>query len=84
MLIMQKAVFAFLAKFGTPLEGLTATDFVEPVPFFRMDRAPGRCAEVDPKMLGWLGAILTSAIGLWALYDGIADPYVTLRGSKGL
>jgi len=35
-----KAVFAALAKFGAPLEGLTAADFSEPGPFFRMGRAP--------------------------------------------
>ena len=35
-----KAVFAALAKFGAPLEGLTAADFAEPGPFFRMGRAP--------------------------------------------
>lgn len=35
-----KAVFAALAKFGAPLEGLTVADFAEPGPFFRMGRAP--------------------------------------------
>ena len=35
-----KAVFAALAEFGAPLEGLTAADFAEPGPFFRMGRAP--------------------------------------------
>jgi hypothetical protein len=35
-----KAVFAALAKFGAPLEGLTAADFSEAGPFFRMGRAP--------------------------------------------
>jgi|ERR1035441_9738752 hypothetical protein len=35
-----KAVFAALAKFGAPLEGLTAADFAEPGPFFRMGHAP--------------------------------------------
>jgi hypothetical protein len=34
------AVFAALAKFGAPLEGLTAADFAEPGPFFRMGQAP--------------------------------------------
>jgi hypothetical protein len=35
-----KAVYAALAKFGAPLEGLTAADFSEAGPFFRMGRAP--------------------------------------------
>jgi hypothetical protein len=35
-----RAVFAALAKFGAPLEGLTAADFAEPGPLFRMGRAP--------------------------------------------
>jgi hypothetical protein len=35
-----KAIFAALAKFGAPLEGLTAADFSEAGPFFRMGTAP--------------------------------------------
>ena len=35
-----KAVFAALAEFGAPLEGLTAADFEEAGPFFRMGREP--------------------------------------------
>jgi hypothetical protein len=35
-----RAVFAALAEFGAALEGLTAADFSEPGPFFRMGRAP--------------------------------------------
>jgi len=35
-----KAVFASLAKFGAPLEGLSAADFAELGPFFRMGHAP--------------------------------------------
>jgi hypothetical protein len=35
-----KAVFAALAEFGAPLEGLTSADFEEPGPFFRMGREP--------------------------------------------
>jgi hypothetical protein len=34
------AVFAALAQFGTPLEGLTSADFAEPGPFFRIGREP--------------------------------------------
>jgi hypothetical protein len=35
-----KAVFAALAEFGAPLQDLTAADFAQPGPFFRMGRAP--------------------------------------------
>jgi hypothetical protein len=35
-----KAVYAALAQFGAPLEGLTAADFAEPGPFFRMGSEP--------------------------------------------
>jgi hypothetical protein len=35
-----KAVFAALAEFGAPLEGLAPADFAEPGPFFRMGCEP--------------------------------------------
>ena len=35
-----KAIFAALAQFGAPLQGMGETDFAEPGPFFRMGRAP--------------------------------------------
>lgn len=35
-----KAVFAALTRFGAPLQNLTAADFAEPGPFFRMGQAP--------------------------------------------
>lgn len=35
-----QAVFAALAEFGAPLEGLTAADFAEPGPFLRMGLEP--------------------------------------------
>ena len=35
-----QAVFAALAQFGAPLEGLTAADFAEQGPFLRMGREP--------------------------------------------
>src|SRR5271157_1145407 len=35
-----RAVYAALAKFRAPLEGLTAEDFIERDRFFRMGRAP--------------------------------------------
>lgn len=36
----SKAVFAALAEFGAPLEGLTPKDFMEPGSFFRMGTPP--------------------------------------------
>ncbi|HEY7578541.1 MAG TPA: hypothetical protein VH855_13175, partial [Acetobacteraceae bacterium] len=33
-------VFAALVQFGAPLEGMTASDFAERGPFFRMGREP--------------------------------------------
>jgi hypothetical protein len=36
----SKAVFAALAKFGAPVEGLSARDFTEPDNFFRMGTPP--------------------------------------------
>src|ERR1700689_3090318 len=36
----SKAVFAALAKFGAPVEGLSAKDFAEPDNFFRMGTPP--------------------------------------------
>lgn len=35
-----QAVFAALADFGAPLQGITSADFEEPGPFFRMGREP--------------------------------------------
>jgi hypothetical protein len=35
-----RALFAALAQFGAPLEGLNVADFAEPGPFFRMGREP--------------------------------------------
>ena len=35
-----RRVFAALAQFGAPLEGMTAADFAERGPFFRMGREP--------------------------------------------
>jgi hypothetical protein len=35
-----RAVYAALGKFGAPLDGLTAGDFIERDKFFRMGRAP--------------------------------------------
>ncbi|MGA9867006.1 MAG: DUF6036 family nucleotidyltransferase [Acetobacteraceae bacterium] len=35
-----RRVFAALAQFGAPLQGMTAADFAEPGPFFRMGREP--------------------------------------------
>src|ERR1700761_5752135 len=38
--VNAQAVFAALAQFGAPLQGLRAADFAEQGPFFRMGREP--------------------------------------------
>jgi hypothetical protein len=47
----SKAVFAALAKFGAPIEGLSAKDFAEPDDFFRMG-APPVMVDIMPKISG--------------------------------
>lgn len=46
-----KAVYAALAQFGAPLEGLTPADFIEPDKFFRMGHAP-LMVEIFPNIKG--------------------------------
>jgi hypothetical protein len=47
----SKAVYASLAKFGAPVEGLTAKDLVEPDNFFRMGTPPVM-VDIMPKISG--------------------------------
>ena len=47
----SKAVYAALAKFGAPIEGLSARDFAEPDNFFRMG-APPVMVDIMPKITG--------------------------------
>ena len=47
----SKAVFAALAKFGAPVEGLSAKDFAEPDNFFRMGTPPVMI-DIMPKISG--------------------------------
>jgi hypothetical protein len=47
----SKAVFAALAKFGAPIEGLSAKDFAEPDNFFRMGTPPVMVG-IMPKISG--------------------------------
>lgn len=47
----SKAVYAALAKFGAPIEGLSAKDFAEPDNFFRMG-APPVMVDIMPKISG--------------------------------
>lgn len=70
-----KAVFAALAQFGAPLQGLTAADFAEPGPFFRMGREP---VGID---------ILTAAVGVdfdaaWERrVEDVIDPATGLKAN---
>jgi hypothetical protein len=47
----SRAVYAALAKFGAPIEGLSAKDFAEPDNFFRMG-APPVMVDIMPKISG--------------------------------
>src|SRR6202789_1242424 len=47
----SKAVYAALAKFGAPVEGLSAKDFAEPDYFFRMGTPPVM-VDIMPKITG--------------------------------
>jgi hypothetical protein len=46
-----KAVYAALAKFGAPLEGMNPEDFTNPGLFFRMG-APPQMVEIFPRISG--------------------------------
>jgi hypothetical protein len=46
-----KAVFAALAKFGAPLEGLTPEDFIEQGKFYRMGHPP-LMVDILPEIIG--------------------------------
>ena len=46
-----KAVYSALSKFGAPLEGLTAENFIERNKFFRMGRAPVM-VDIHPEISG--------------------------------
>jgi len=47
----SKAVYAALAKFGAPIEGMSAKDFAEPDNFFRMG-SPPVMVDIMPKISG--------------------------------
>jgi len=75
------AVFAALAQFGAPLEGLTPADFAEPGPFFRMGREPVGVdilttiagVEFDEAWPRRIEAIVDSASGLKASFISRQD-----------
>jgi len=75
------AVFAALARFGAPLEGLTPADFAEPGPFFRMGREPVGVdilttipgVEFDEAWPRRIEAIVDSASGLKASFISRED-----------
>jgi hypothetical protein len=46
-----QAVFAALAEFGAPLEGLASADLMDPNSFFRMGAAP-QMVEIIPRISG--------------------------------
>ena len=75
------AVFAALARFGAPLEGLTPADFAQPGPFFRMGREPVGVdilttipgVEFDEAWPRRIEAIVDSASGLKASFISRQD-----------
>jgi hypothetical protein len=76
-----KAVYAALAKFGAPLEGLTADDFTDRTKFFRMGRPP-TVIDLLPEIDGtdfddiWgnrIEAIIDGRTGQTALFISAAD-----------
>lgn len=67
-----KAVYAALAQFGAPLQGLTVADFAAVGPFFRMGREP---VAID---------ILTEIPGVefgaaWERREAVVDPTSGLK-----
>jgi hypothetical protein len=76
-----KAVYAALAEFGMPLEGLSATDLVEREKFFRMGRAPVM-VDILPEISGvnfdvaWqrrVEAVIDASTGLTASFISRED-----------
>src|ERR1019366_10323097 len=76
-----RAVYAALAKFGTPLEGWTPADFIEREKFFRLGRAPVM-VDILPEIGGvdfdraWhrrVEAVIDAASGLKACFISRED-----------
>jgi hypothetical protein len=76
-----KAVYAALEKFGAPLTGLTAADFIKRDEFFRMGRAPFM-VDILPEIAGvdfdqaWqnrVEAVIDSRTGLTASFISCED-----------
>jgi len=76
-----KAIYAALTKFGAPLQGLTADDFIERDKFFRMGRAPVM-VDILPEITGvdfdcaWqkrVEAVIDPATGLTAPFISSDD-----------
>lgn len=76
-----QAIFAALAEFGAPLEGLSPEDFIDPDSFFRMGTAP-QMAEIIPRISGvdfdqaWerrVEAVIDKSSGLKANFISVGD-----------
>ena len=84
-----KAVFAALAAFGAPLQGLTSADFAESGPFFRMGREPVGVdilteipgVQFDEAWLRRVEAIVDPASGLTASFIARDDLLAAKRTS---
>ena len=84
------AVFAALAKFGAPLEGLSAADFSEAGPFFRVGRPPIAIdilteipgIEFDPAWQRRVEAVIDEKSGLKATFIS-ADDLIASKQAAG-
>ena len=72
----SKAVYAALAKFGAPIEGLSAKDFAEPDNFFRMGTPPVM-VDIMPKISGVEFEEAWSRRVDVQLDDGLSVPFIS-------
>jgi hypothetical protein len=72
----SKAVYAALAKFGVPIEGMSARDFAEPDNFFRMGTPPVM-VDIMPKISGVEFEEAWSRRVDVQLDDGLSVPFIS-------
>jgi len=72
----SKAVYAALAKFGAPIEGMSARDFAEPDNFFRMGTPPVM-VDIMPKISGVEFEEAWSRRVDVQLDDGLSVPFIS-------
>lgn len=72
----SKAVYAALADFGAPLQGLSAKDFSEPDSFFRMGTPPAM-VDILPKISGVDFAAAWARRVNGAIEEGLTVPFIS-------